>query len=69
MTTIYKIKPLYVGQEVALPQCIATGKVLERVKNGLYKIEWKNRQITMERKSLAVRVLGQWKNGPYNEKK
>ncbi len=67
MTQVFKITPLYVGQEVSLWQCGTTGKVIKRLKNGLYMIEWKGDKLPMDRKSLGVYCLGQWKHGPYNE--
>lgn len=65
-TTTYKIDALQPGQEVAIANCRETGRVVSRIKNGLYLVAWNGREITMPRKQLGVSVRGQWRFGPHN---
>ena len=67
-TRTYKIKPLYEGQEVALPGCRTTARVVRRCADlKSYVVLWDGHEITVPRFMLAVKVLGQWEDGPRNE--
>lgn len=61
-----QIQNLVPGQEVALANCVATGRVIRRLKKNLYLVQWKNHEMTMRRSQLAVRFRGQWRIGPVN---
>ena len=66
MTKIIKIRTLEVGQDVSIANCSELGKIVKRVKNGLYTVLYQGHEIDMPRTNLAVFVHGFWKFGPYN---
>lgn len=63
MTTTVKTALLVPGQVVGLANCTAAGRVVSRVKNGLYRVAYKGREIEMRRNMLSVVVLGEFRFG------
>jgi hypothetical protein len=60
------IKQLKPGQEVAIPNCVETARVVRRDAKNLYTLTWKGHEIQMPRSQIAVMYLGRWVTGPYN---
>ncbi len=63
MTTTVKIAPLVPGQVVGLANCTTVGRVVSRVKNGLYRVDYKGHEIEMRRNMLSVIVAGELRFG------
>ncbi len=65
-TKTYTIDRLQAGQEVAIPNCTTTGRVISRAIDGQYVVAWGGRELTLPRSRLAVWHFGQWRTGPFN---
>ncbi len=61
-----KVEQLKPGQEVAIPNCVETARVIRRDAKNLYSVSWKGHEIKMPRTNLAVMYKGRWMTGPYN---
>lgn len=66
MNNTIRVKNLEVGQEVAIPNCVATARVAERLGKNLYRLDYLGKQITLPRNQISVRYHGIWKSGPCN---
>lgn len=66
MKKTIKINALIPGQEVVISGDVSISRVVRRAGNGLYVVERKGEEITIERRRLAVKVYGQFRTGPYN---
>ena len=63
MTTTVKTALLVPGQVVGLANCVTAARVVSRVKNGLYRVDYKGQEIEMRRNMLSVIVLGEFRFG------
>jgi hypothetical protein len=60
-----KVASLEPGQEVAIANCVETGRIVSRSEKNLYIVNWRGRNITMRRSELGVKRDGRWHFGPW----